>query len=110
MEVIRDLRRKGSPTFRDLETWLTAAIPQRVLARMIWPQDWAEPGRPERARRGSRPERAPQLPVFTIQIPDATPSAPAAWTTVTDSPRAPQAMSTPKTGERNTKALTRVAA
>jgi len=32
VEVIRDLRRKGSPTFRDLETWLTAAIQQRVLA------------------------------------------------------------------------------
>ena len=31
VEVIRDLRRKGSPTFRDLETWLTAAIQQRVL-------------------------------------------------------------------------------
>jgi hypothetical protein len=31
VEVLRDLRRKGSPTFRDLETWLTAAIQQRVL-------------------------------------------------------------------------------
>lgn len=31
VEVIRDLRRKGSPTFRDLETWLTAAVQQRVL-------------------------------------------------------------------------------
>lgn len=31
VEVIRDLRRKGSPTFQDLETWLTAAIQQRVL-------------------------------------------------------------------------------
>ena len=31
VEVIRDLRRKGSPSFRDLETWLTAANRQRVL-------------------------------------------------------------------------------
>lgn len=43
--------------------------------------------------------------MFTIQIPEATPNTPAPCKAVTDSPRAAQAMSTPKTGERNTKAF-----
>lgn len=50
-----------------------------------------------------------QAAEFTTWMPPATASAPATCKSESGSPRSAQPISTPKTGERNTKALTRTA-